>query len=141
VTELTCFKAYDIRGEIGINIDEAIAHSIGRAVAEHFSAKSVVIGFDTRETSPAFAAAAARGVMDADADVLNIGLVGTEEMYWAVTEFGACAGIEVTASHNPINYNGMKIVKVRVAAARRCWGFSGDKGLGWLSKGGLMLRK
>ena len=111
MTELTCFKAYDIRGEIGINIDEAIAHSIGRAVAEHFSAKSVVIGFDTRETSPAFAAAAARGVMDADADVLNIGLVGTEEMYWAVTEFGACAGIEVTASHNPINYNGMKIVK------------------------------
>jgi phosphomannomutase len=80
-------------------------------VAQHFGAKSVVIGFDARETSPAFAAAAARGAMDAGADVLDIGMAGTEEMYWAVTEFSACSGIEVTASHNPINYNGMKIVK------------------------------
>ena len=111
MTELTCFKAYDIRGEIGVNIDEGIAYLIGRAVAQHFGAKSVVIGFDARETSPAFAAAAARGAMDAGADVLDIGMAGTEEMYCAVTEFGACAGIEVTASHNPINYNGMKIVK------------------------------
>ena len=52
-----------------------------------------------------------QGARDAGADVMNIGMAGTEEMYWAVTEFGACAGIEVTASHNPINYNGMKIVK------------------------------
>jgi len=111
VSELTCFKAYDIRGEIGVNIDEDIAYRIGRAVAQHIDAKAVVIGFDARETSPAFAAAAARGAMDAGADVLDIGMAGTEEMYWAVTEFGACAGIEVTASHNPINYNGMKIVK------------------------------
>jgi len=111
VSELTCFKAYDIRGEIGVNIDEGIAYRIGRAVAQHFGAKSVVIGFDARETSPAFAEAAARGAMDAGADVLDIGMAGTEEMYWAVTEFGACCGIEVTASHNPINYNGMKIVK------------------------------
>ena len=111
MSELTCFKAYDIRGEIGVNIDEGIAYRIGRAVAQHFGAKSVVIGFDARETSPAFAAAAARGARDAGADVLNIGMAGTEEMYWAVTEFSACSGIEVTASHNPINYNGMKIVK------------------------------
>jgi phosphomannomutase len=111
VSELTCFKAYDIRGEIGVNIDEGIAYRIGRAVAQHFGAKSVVIGFDARETSPAFAEAAARGAMDAGADVLDIGMAGTEEMYWAVTEFSACSGIEVTASHNPINYNGMKIVK------------------------------
>jgi phosphomannomutase len=111
VAELTCFKTYDIRGEIGINIDEGIAYRIGRAVAQHFNAKSLVIGFDARETSPAFSAAAARGAMDAGADILDIGMAGTEEMYWAVTEFGACAGIEVTASHNPINYNGMKIVK------------------------------
>ena len=54
MTELTCFKAYDIRGEIGVNIDEGIAYRIGRAVAQQFSAKSVVIGFDARETSPAF---------------------------------------------------------------------------------------
>ena len=111
MSELTCFKAYDVRGEIGVNIDEGIAYRIGRAVAQHFNAKSVVIGFDARETSPAFAAAASQGACDAGADVLNIGMAGTEEMYWAVTEFGACAGIEVTASHNPINYNGMKIVK------------------------------
>lgn len=111
MTELTCFKAYDIRGEINVNIDEAIAYRIGRAVAQHCAAKSVVIGFDARETSPAFAKAAAQGVTDAGSDVIDIGLAGTEEMYWAVTEFGACAGIEVTASHNPINFNGMKIVK------------------------------
>jgi phosphomannomutase len=111
VNDFTCFKAYDIRGEIGVNIDEGIAYRIGRAVAQHFNAKSIVIGFDARETSPAFAAAASQGARDAGGDVVNIGMAGTEEMYWAVTEFGACAGIEVTASHNPINYNGMKIVK------------------------------
>lgn len=111
MTEPTCFKAYDIRGKIGLNIDEGIAYRVGRATAQHLRAKSVVIGFDARETSPAFAAAVARGVMDAGSDVADIGMAGTEEMYWAVTEFGACAGIEVTASHNPINYNGMKIVK------------------------------
>jgi len=111
VSELTCFKAYDIRGEIGANIDEDVAYRIGRAVAQHFCAKSIVIGFDARATSRAFAAAASQGARDAGADVMNIGMAGTEEMYWAVTEFGACAGIEVTASHNPINYNGMKIVK------------------------------
>lgn len=108
---LTCFKAYDIRGEIGVNIDEGVAYRAGRAVAQHFGAKAVVVGFDARATSPGFAAAVARGVCDAGGDVLDLGLCGTEEMYWAVTEFGACAGVEVTASHNPINYNGMKIVK------------------------------
>ena len=111
MSELTCFKAYDIRGIIGVNINEGIAYRIGRAVAQHFNAKSIVIGFDARETSPAFSAAASQGARDAGADVINIGMAGTEEMYWAVTEFDACAGIEVTASHNPINYNGMKIVK------------------------------
>ena len=109
---LTCFKAYDIRGEINVNIDEDVAYRIGRAVAQHFDAGSVVVGFDARETSPSFAVAVARGICDAGSDALTIGQAGTEEMYWAVTEFGASAGIEVTASHNPINYNGMKIVKL-----------------------------
>ena len=68
-------------------------------------------GFDTRETGPAFAVAASQGARDAGADVLNIGIAGTEERYWAVTECGAYAGINVFASCNPINYNGMKIVK------------------------------
>lgn len=108
---LPCFKAYDIRGEIGVTIDAGVAYRIGRAVAQHFGATRVVIGYDARETSPAYAKAASEGARDAGADVIAIGMAGTEEMYWAVTEFGACAGIEVTASHNPINYNGMKIVK------------------------------
>lgn len=108
---LTCFKAYDIRGRIGINIDENVAYRVGRAVAQHLKAKLVVVGYDARSTSADYGAAVGRGVCDAGADVLAIGMAGTEEMYWAVTEFGACAGIEVTASHNPIDYNGMKIVK------------------------------
>ena len=109
--ELTCFKAYDIRGEININIDEAIAYRIGRSVAQHFNAKSIVVAFDARETSPAFSKAVGLGIMDSGSDLIDIGLSGTEEMYWAVSNFSTCAGIVVTASHNPINYNGMKIVK------------------------------
>lgn len=108
---LTCFKAYDIRGELGVNFDFTIAYRIGRAVAQHFQATNIVIGFDARETSPELAAAVMRGICDAGSTVLSIGLAGTEEMYWAVTEFNTCAGIEITASHNPINYNGLKIVK------------------------------
>ena len=109
--ELTCFKAYDIRGELGVNLDAGVAYRVGRAVAQHLRAEALVIGRDARETSPELAAAVSRGVTDAGCDVLDIGLAGTEEMYWAVTQFDACGGIEVTASHNPINYNGMKIVK------------------------------
>ena len=109
--ELSCFKAYDIRGEVGVNIDEDIAYRIGRSTSQHFAAKSVIVGYDARETSPAFAAAVAKGIQDSGCDAIEIGLAGTEEMYWAVTQFRCCAGIEVTASHNPINYNGMKIIK------------------------------
>ena len=109
--ELSCFKAYDIRGEIDVNIDAEIMYRVGRAISQHFSAKSVVIGYDARETSPTYASAIARGIQDFGSNAINIGLAGTEEMYWAVSEFGACAGIEITASHNPINYNGIKIVK------------------------------
>ena len=108
---LTCFKAYDIRAKLGLDLNEDIAYRIGRSVAQTLQASQVVIGFDARETSPAIAKAAARGVCMAGANVLDIGLSGTEEMYWAVTSQQACAGIEVTASHNPIDYNGMKIVK------------------------------
>ncbi|MDE0784721.1 MAG: phosphomannomutase, partial [Planktomarina sp.] len=111
LTTLTCFKAYDVRGELGVDFDAEIAYHIGRAVAQHFKAKNITIGFDARETSPELAAAVMRGICDAGSKVMSIGLAGTEEMYWAVTEFNACAGIEITASHNPINYNGLKIVK------------------------------
>tara|TARA_B110000977_G_scaffold155637_1_gene197972 strand:- start:548 stop:799 length:252 start_codon:yes stop_codon:yes gene_type:complete len=68
MTDLTCFKAYDVCGEIGVNIDEDIAYRIGHAVAQNFKAQSLVIGFDARETSPVFAQAAMRGAMDAGSD-------------------------------------------------------------------------
>ena len=107
---LTCFKAYDIRGKLGEELDEDIAYRIGRATAQSQKAKTVALGFDARATSPDLARAVAKGICDAGADVLDIGLAGTEEVYASVSEFGACAGIEVTASHNPIDYNGMKII-------------------------------
>ena len=110
-TSLTCFKAYDVRGELNVNFDATIAYRIGRAVSQHFGAKNIVVGFDARETSADLADATMRGICEADCNVISISLAGTEEMYWAVTEFNACAGIEITASHNPINYNGLKIVK------------------------------
>ena len=109
--ELTCFKAYDVRGELGVNIDADICYRIGRSFAQSLNAKTIVVGRDARETSPELADAVSNGIRDAGADVLDIGLSGTEEMYWATTEFAACGGIEVTASHNPINYNGLKMVK------------------------------
>jgi len=109
--ELTCFKAYDVRGELGVNIDAEICYRIGRSFVETLNAKSVVVGRDARETSPQLADAVSRGILDAGADVLDIGLAGSEEMYWATTAFSACGGIEITASHNLINYNGLKMVK------------------------------
>ncbi len=108
---LTCFKAYDVRGKLGEELNEEIAYRIGRATAQFLNANTIVLGFDARATSPNLARSVAQGICDAGSDVLEIGLSGTEEMYSAVSEFGACAGIQVTASHNPRDYNGMKIVK------------------------------
>lgn len=107
---LTCFKAYDVRGKLGEEFNENIAYRIGRATAQSISAKILVVGFDARAMSSDLARAVAKGICDAGADVLDIGLSGTEEVYASVSEFDACGGIEVTASHNPIDYNGMKIV-------------------------------
>ena len=87
--ELSCFKSYDVRGEIGVNIDEDIVYRIGRALSQHFAAKSVVVGYDARETSPAFASAIAEGLQDSGSSVINIGLAGTEEMY-GISQFDAC---------------------------------------------------
>ena len=108
--KLTCFKAYDVRGKLDEEFHHDIAYKIGRATAQSQMAKSLVLGFDARATSPELAQAVAKGICDGGADVLDIGLVGTEEVYASVLEFDACGGIEVTASHNPIDYNGMKIV-------------------------------
>ena len=109
--KLTCFKAYDVRGKLGEEFHEDIAYRIGRATAQSQKAKIVAVGFDARATSPDLAKAVAKGICDGGAYVFDIGLAGTEEVYASVSEFGTCAGIEVTASHNPIDYNGMKIVR------------------------------
>ncbi len=107
---LTCFKAYDIRGRLGVDLDEDIARRIGRALAEVLGARRVVLGRDCRLSSPGLATAVAEGLMAAGCEVLDLGLCGTEEVYFATTHLDADAGIEVTASHNPADWNGMKPV-------------------------------
>ena len=111
MTELTCFKAYDIRGQLGVELDEKIAYRIGRAYAEFLKPKSIVLGGDVRLTSEPLKAALSDGIRDAGSDVIDIGVVGTEEVYFATSHLNADGGIEVTASHNPIDHNGMKPVR------------------------------
>ena len=108
--EITCFKAYDLRGILNETIDEDIAYRVGRAFVDVLKVNSVVVGYDARASSHELAAALISGIRDAGAAVIDIKLAGTEEVYNATSHFGAGGGIEITASHNPINYNGMKIV-------------------------------
>ncbi len=107
---MRCFKAYDIRGRLGEELNPENARIIARAFAEELGAARVVLGHDPRASSEVLAAAVAEGLMDAGVEVLSLGLCGTEEMYFAVDHLGADGGIEVTASHNPMDYNGMKLV-------------------------------
>jgi phosphomannomutase len=121
--KLTCFKAYDIRGKLGSELNEDIAWRIGRAYGEYLKPKTIVLGGDVRLTSETLKLALAKGLQDAGVDVLDIGLSGTEEIYFATFHLGVDGGIEVTASHNPMDYNGMKLVR---KGARP---ISGDTGL------------
>lgn len=121
--KLACFKAYDIRGRVPDQLNEEFAYRIGRAFAQNLSAKKVCLGCDIRLTSPALSTAVARGLMDAGANVLDIGLVGTEEIYFSTFNNDVDGGIVVTASHNPKDYNGMKLVR------RGSRPISGDTGL------------
>ena len=105
------FKAYDIRGIYPDDVDEAGAYAIGRAYVEQFEPRRIAVGRDMRLSSPQMSAAAIRGASDAGAEVLDLGLVGTEMVYFAVGELGLDGGIEVTASHNPKEYTGMKLVR------------------------------
>ncbi|VEI67516.1 Phosphomannomutase/phosphoglucomutase [Serratia fonticola] len=109
--KLTCFKAYDIRGKLGEELNEDIAYRIGRAYGEFLKPKTIVLGSDVRLTSDSLKLALAKGLQDAGTDVIDIGTTGTEEIYFATSHLKADGGIEVTASHNPINYNGMKLVR------------------------------
>lgn len=121
--QLTCFKAYDIRGQLGAELNEDIAYRIGRAYAQFLDAKKVVIGGDMRLSSEALKQALANGLMDAGCDVIDLGMTGTEEVYFAAFHLDVDGGIEVTASHNPIDFNGMKLVR------RGAQPISGDTGL------------
>ncbi|MEH6389180.1 MAG: phosphomannomutase CpsG [Pseudomonas profundi] len=111
MTQLTCFKAYDIRGQLGTELNEDIAYRIARAFAKWLKPKRIVLGGDVRETSPQLKAALANGLRDEGVNVLDLGLAGTEEVYFATFHLGVDGGIEVTASHNPIDYNGLKLVR------------------------------
>src|SRR5262245_56789276 len=108
---LDSFKAYDVRGRIPDEIDEALAYDIGRAYAAFVKPRRVAVGYDIRLSSPALAAAVRRGLRDCGSDVLDIGLCGTEGAYFATFAQKLDGGIMVTASHNPPDYNGMKFVR------------------------------
>lgn len=144
---LACCKAYDIRGRVPDELDEDLARAIGRAYAERFRPRRVVVGRDMRLSSPAIAGALTDGLREAGVDVLDIGLGGTELVYFAAFHLqgeGVDGGIAVTASHNPADYNGMKLVQ------RGAVPISGDSGLkdvealaerGWRAPKGALTGK
>ena len=109
--EISCFKAYDVRGRVPDQLNEDIAYRIGRAYAEVIKPGKVVVGHDIRLTSEAIKAALVRGLLEQGVDVYDIGQCGTEEIYFATSHAGMDGGIVVTASHNPKDYNGMKFVR------------------------------
>jgi phosphomannomutase len=109
--EPSVFKAYDVRGIYGSELDEDGAYAIGRAYVEQFEPRRIAVGRDMRLSSPSMAAALIDGAADGGADVLDLGMVGTEMVYFAVGDLGLDGGVAVTASHNPKEYTGMKIVR------------------------------
>ena len=108
---LSAFKAYDIRGRIPAELNEALAYDIGRAYAAFVKPKIVAVGRDIRLTSATLADALSRGLMDSGCEVRDIGLCGTEGVYFATFAYGLDGGIMVTASHNRPDYIGMKLVR------------------------------
>jgi len=120
---IDCFKAYDIRGRIPDQLNPDVAYRIGNATAQFLNARKMVLGRDIRLSSKELSDAVARGIRDAGAEVMDIGLGGTEMVYFATDYLEADGGIMVTASHNPADYNGLKIVR---EGARPV---SGDSGL------------
>lgn len=117
------FKAYDIRGRLPDELNVDLAYRIGRAYAEYIQPSLVVVGYDIRLSSPELAEAVSRGLIDGGSDVLDLGMVGTEEVYFATFHLQTDGGIMVTASHNPKEYNGMKMVRAGAEP------ISGDTGL------------
>jgi phosphomannomutase len=117
------FKAYDVRGIYPAELDEEGAYAIGRAYVEQFEPNKIAVGRDMRLSSPSMADAVIRGASEGGAEVLDVGLVGTEMLYFAVGELGLDGGVDVTASHNPKEYTGVKIVR------RGAMPVGGDSGL------------
>jgi phosphomannomutase len=111
MTKLTCFKAYDIRGKLGTELNEEIAYKIGRAYGQIYQPKKMVVGCDIRLSSEDLKQATIKGLNDAGVDVLDLGMTGTEEVYFGAFHLDVQGGIEITASHNPMDYNGMKLVR------------------------------
>ena len=118
-----CFKAYDVRGRIPDQLNEDIARRIGKAYAEVIKPGTVVVGHDIRLTSESIKGALIQGLLEQGVSVQDIGLCGTEEIYFATAHLGVGGGIAVTASHNPRDYNGMKFVREGAKP------ISGDSGL------------
>src|SRR5215471_2328780 len=123
MTNLNSFKAYDVRGRIPDEINESLAYDIGRAYCTFVKPQRVAVGYDIRLSSPQLAKALKRGLLDSGCDVLDIGLWGTEGAYFAAFAENLDGGIMVTASHNPPDYNGMKLVREQARP------ISGDTGL------------
>ncbi|CVK19917.1 phosphomannomutase [Sporomusa sphaeroides] len=105
------FKAYDIRGKVPEELNEEMAYRIGRAFVDIFKAKKVVVGNDIRLSGPAFKSAVIKGLTEVGCDVVDIGMCGTEQIYFATAHLKLDGGIMITASHNPKDYNGMKLVR------------------------------
>lgn len=120
---LPCFKAYDVRGIVPEELNPEIAYAIGRAFADETGAKTVCIGYDIRLSGPDMYEGLARGLNDAGVDVVHLGMVGTEMVYFATAFYGFDGGVMITASHNPPQYNGMKMVREESRP------ISGDTGL------------
>jgi len=118
-----CFKAYDVRGRIPDELNVESVYRIGRAYAEWLRPRRIAVGRDIRQSSAEFAAALTRGLTDAGVDVVDIGLCGTEGVYFATFSLGLDGGVMVTASHNPPDYNGLKFVREQSRPV------SGDTGL------------
>jgi phosphomannomutase len=109
--KIKCFKAYDIRGKVPSELNEDLAYKIGKAFTKLTNGKKIVIGHDIRKSSDKLSEALAKGFTESGVDVIDIGLCGTEMIYYATPAFKADGGIMITASHNPSEYNGMKFVK------------------------------
>ncbi|MBK5007294.1 phosphomannomutase [Pseudomonas sp. S32] len=118
-----CFKAYDIRGQVPADLNDDVAYRIGRALVAQLGGRAYVVGRDMRLESPGLSLALIKGLTEGGADVIDIGLCGTEEVYFATSHHRADGGVMITASHNPKGYNGMKLVREQSRP------ISGDTGL------------